>query len=183
MCRVSFLLLKGLWNVKKISISILFIIPIFIVFTTPFLKVFQFEPIRNDLDKNFYIKLSNIQEFQIIYTHSIHLTDVIESYEIEEDDLHIRLLSMKYSDVAIGMPAYAEEGQTLIYEDGFYKLQYDEAILEDFNLYIGDVDYNLKFKYEAKYFDLKKVLGRGETYNFSVQKISLFDWLKGEKVK
>ena len=29
---------------------------------------------------------------------------------------------MEYSDVAIGMPGYAEEGQTLIYEDGKYTL-------------------------------------------------------------
>lgn len=183
MYRVSFLLLKGLLHVKKLALILVIIIAIFIVFTTPFIKVFQFEQIRDDSGKTYYIKLNKTNEFQMIFTHSIHLTDVIESYEIEEEGLQIRLISMKYSDVAIGMPAYAEEGQTLIYKNGFYTLQYEEAILQDFNLYIGDVDYDLKFKYEAKELDLKKILGRGKVYNFSIQEISLFDWMKGEKVK
>ena len=90
---------------------------------------------------------------------------------------------MQYSDVAIGMPAYAEEGQTLIYEDGVYTLSYEDAVLNDFNLYIGDVDHGLTFKYEAGQFNLKELLGKGQTYNVSIQTISLLDWWKGEKLQ
>ena len=45
-----------------------------------------------------------------------------------------QLVSMEYSDVAIGMPGYAEEGQTLIYEDGIYTLQYMMQHLKEFHL-------------------------------------------------
>lgn len=141
----------------------------------------QFEQKRVEMGNTYYIKVTNENSFQIVFTHSIHLTDVIETYEI--GDTNFRLLSMQYSDVAIGMPAYAEDGQTLIYEDGIYTLSYEEESLDDFNLYIGDVDYGLAFKYEAKQVDLKELLGRGNTYNLSIQHISLLDWWKGEKIK
>ena len=59
----------------------------------------------------YYVPLKNTNSFQIRYVHSIHLTDVIESYEVTADQ-KIRLLSMQYEDLAIGLPGYAEEGET-----------------------------------------------------------------------
>lgn len=141
----------------------------------------QFEQQRVEKGHTYYIKVADSKQFQVVFTHSIHLTDVIETYEVQ--DTEIRLLSMQYSDVAIGMPAYAEEGQTLIYEDGVYTLSYEDKVLDDFNLYIGDVDYDLKINYGAQQFNLKEILGRGQTYNLSIQNISLLDWWKGEEMK
>ena len=163
---------------KKISGLLLVFLALYFVITIPFIKVIQLEQQRVDNGQKYYIKMSDNSSFQIVFTHSIHLTDVIETYEVE--DKKIRLLSMQYSDVAIGMPAYAEEGQTLIYEDGVYTLSYKDAVLDDFNLYIGDVDHGLTFKYEARQFNLKELLGKGNTYNLSIQKISMLDWWKGE---
>jgi len=164
--------------VKKISGLLLVFLALYFLITIPFIKVIQLEQQRVDNGQKYYIKMSGNSSFQIVFTHSIHLTDVIETYEVE--DMKIRLLSMQYSDVAIGMPAYAEEGQTLIYEDGVYTLSYKDAVLDDFNLYIGDVDHGLTFKYEARQFNLKELLGKGNTYNLSIQKISMLDWWKGE---
>lgn len=101
----------------------------------------------------YYIDVGSDTLFQIRFTHSIHLTDVLETYEIIDNK--IKMISMEYEDVAIGMPAYAEEGQTLIYEDGKYKL-YSNTILENFVLYVGDVNRDLWFYYEDKEYDLKK---------------------------
>ena len=126
----------------------------------------------------YYLALEDESIFQIVFTHSIHLSDVIETYEVI-DTYDIRLHSMVYSDVAIGMPSYAEEGQTLIYEDGTYTLYYDEAILPNFTLYIGDVDYALKFQYEDKAYDLKGNLSRGKSYLFEIKKVSLYNKMKG----
>ena len=81
----------------------------------------------------YYLPLENELNFKLVFTHSIHLSDVIETYEVMATK-DIQLLSMEYSDVAIGMPGYAEEGQTLIYEDGVYTLSYDDAILAEFHL-------------------------------------------------
>ena len=126
----------------------------------------------------YYLTLEDERRFQIVFTHSIHLSNVIETYEVM-DTYDIRLNSMVYSDVAIGMPSYAEEGQTLIYEDGTYTLYYDEAILPDFSLYVGDVDYSLSFRYEEVDYDLKENLSRGKSYLFEIKKVSIYDKMKG----
>lgn len=148
--------------------------------TVPILDVICFEQQHVEEGKIYYISVNEKDEFQIVFTHTIHLTDVVETYAIEGE--MIRLLSMQYSDVAIGMPAYAEDGQTLIYEDGVYTLSYEDALLQDFNLYIGNVDYDLLFKYEAQQLNLKALLGKGQTYNLSIRSISLLNWWKGEKL-
>src|SRR5699024_6669419 len=59
---------------------------------------------------------------EIIFTHSIHLTDVIGKYVIQ-DDLTIRQEEIVYEEFGIGMPANAEEGETFVYEDGKYKIK------------------------------------------------------------
>ena len=119
--------------------------------------------------------------FQLKFMHSIHLTDVIETYEALETN-ELRLISMEYEDVAIGMPAYAEEGQTVIYEDGKYKLSYEQAVLPNFTLYIGDVDYELSLVHQGEKIDLKKRLQRGKSYLIEVHTISLFHLWTGDEL-
>ncbi|MEO4053835.1 DUF1850 domain-containing protein [Solibacillus sp. CAU 1738] len=125
--------------------------------------------------------MNNEKFFQTKFTHSIHLTDVIESYELLPSR-NIRLVSMEYEDVAIGMPGYAEEGQSLTYENGVYTLRSDDVILKDFTLYIGNVDYDLFFMYEGQVIDLKTELTKGKSYLFQAQKISFYEKMKGVKL-
>lgn len=146
----------------------------------PAIQVFSFEETRTETPTTYYLKVGKEKDFQIVFTHSIHLTDVIESYRVRKDE-RIQLVSMQYSDVAIGMPAHAEEGQTLIYEDGIYTLKYDNHKLKEFTLYIGAVDYDLKFKYTTQLFNLKEQLQKGQSYKFSIKRISIFEYMKGER--
>lgn len=166
---------------KKFVIVLLCFVFLGTIAFFPAIQVFSFVETRTDEPAKYYLKIDKEKQFQIIFTHSIHLTDVIESYEVLTNG-NIKLVSMQYSNVAIGMPAFAEEGQTLIYEDGVYTLKYDNEQLEEFSLYIGDVDYDLKFAYKDEQFDLKEQLQRGKSYLFSIGRISLFDLMKGEKM-
>jgi len=147
----------------------------------PFFPAFTFTETRVEQPTIHFITLEKQDNFQIVFTHTIHLTDVIENYRVRELN-EIQLVSMQYSDVAIGMPGYAEEGQTLSYENGVYTLKYDKAVLTDFILHIGDVDNKLEFYYNEKSFDLKAELDRGKSYVFKVKKISLFEKVKGVKL-
>ena len=164
---------------KRIALllGVLFIVG-FIMLFVPFYKVFSFTETRMNNPKMYYINVSKDESFQILYTHSIHLTDVIETYEATESS-KLKLVSMQYEDVAVGMPAHAEEGQTLIYEDGTYKLTYSDTILEEFTLYIGDIDLDLQLRYDGEVYNLKENLKRGHSYLFRVQIISLYDKLRG----
>lgn len=77
---------------------------------------------------------------------------------------------MEYEDVAVGMPAHAEEGQTLTYENGKYKLEYENTTMDQFTLYIGNIDLDLYVNYGDKNYNLKKSLKRGNSYVFEVKK-------------
>ncbi|HWK23517.1 MAG TPA: DUF1850 domain-containing protein [Ureibacillus sp.] len=162
---------------KTLFLLIIFILGIIFLFS-PIFTVMSFEETRTNNPQRYYINVSKENKFNIRYTHSIHLTDVLEAYEITDSN-QIKLLSMEYEDVAIGMPAHAEKGQTLTYKDGKYKLVFSNQTLDDFSLYIGDINLELAILYEGETYDLKRNLERGGSYLFNIDRISLFDKLRG----
>jgi len=166
---------------KRVLFFLIVLILGIIFLFSPFFAVFSFEETRTNNPQSYYINVSKENNFNIRYTHSIHLTDVIEAYEITDSN-QMRLISMEYEDVAIGMPAHAEEGQTLSYENGKYKLEYSNQIIDAFNLYVGDINLDLAFLYEGKTYDLKKSLGKGHSFLFEIKRISLFDKLRGAEM-
>ncbi|MGN7477059.1 DUF1850 domain-containing protein [Solibacillus silvestris] len=149
-----------------------------VLFFIPFERSITFTKTRIENPVKFFLPLKNEETFQLIFTHSIHLTDVVESYRVLPAD-EFQLLSMEYSDVAIGMPGYAEEGQTLQYEDGIYTLRYTDAKLKEFTLHIGDVEYKLNLEHKGKSIPLKEHLIRGSSYVVAVEKLSFYDKMKG----
>lgn len=149
----------------------------------PFKPVFSFEETRTEHGQVFYIPFNEKQpEFQFVYTHSIHLSDVIENFEVTEDKM-IRALSMEYEDLAIGMPGNAEEGQALTIENGKYILSYEANYMQSFTMHISNISSKQFFYYEDKEYDLKKALKKGSSYLFTLKKISIFHWWKGGSYK
>ena len=164
---------------KKLTIVVFIIIcASFVLCMIPYERSIIFMETRSENPTTYYKELEDVDEFKIIYTHSIHLTDVYESYVALPSNA-IQMLSMEYSDVAIGMPGYAEEGQTLLYENGIYKLQYDDAKLTNFVLHIGNVDFRLDLQHNNETVELKKFLTRGKSYDVRIQKLSLYEKMKG----
>ena len=129
-----------------------------------------------------YLPLEQEKTFHIRYTHSIHLSDVIETYKVT-DNHAIQLSSLEYEDFAIGMPSGAGKGEKFIEKDGKYYITNMSQVFPSFNMMVGDVDRDLALRYEENEFDLKKFLKRGETYTFQVARLSLFDQLRGVKIR
>lgn len=148
------------------------------LFFIPFERSITFTETRTEQPGQFFLPLKNEDTFQLVFTHSIHLTDVIESYKVLSTN-DFQLLTMEYSDVAIGMPSYAEEGQTLRYENGVYTLKYKDAKLKEFTLHIGDVDYKLDLQHKGRIIPLKEQLVRGKSYLIKIKNLSLYDKMKG----
>ena len=163
---------------KRVMTVISFCIVATIFLFLPIDLVFSFTETKTDQPEKFFINILDEETFQIRYTHSIHLTDVVETYEITKSK-ELKLMSMEYEDVAIGMPAYAEEGERLTYENGRYILSYDDKVLSDFTIYIGNIDIDLSFIYDQQSYNLKKHLEKGKSYLFQVERISLFEKWKG----
>ena len=134
---------------KVVPLILFFICTVAILFFIPIKTAFTFTEHRVENPSVYYVPLKNTNSFQIRYVHSIHLTDVIESYEVTADQ-KIRLLSMQYEDLAIGLPGYAEEGETFTVQDGVYTLTYDDNVIDSFVMLIGNVDAELAFRYCRK---------------------------------
>ncbi|MCG7334256.1 DUF1850 domain-containing protein [Sporosarcina sp. ACRSM] len=169
-------------NRKKVFPLILLVSTLLLcAFFIPLKNAFIFIENRSENAETYYLSLKKETQFQIRYVHSIHLSDVLETYNVTADG-QIQLQSMQYEDFAIGLPSYAEEGESLTVEDGVYTLTYDDNVIDSFNLLIGDVDADLAFRYSGKEFDLKKQLERGSSYTFRVSKLSYFQMLKGDNM-
>ncbi|WP_228275865.1 DUF1850 domain-containing protein [Gracilibacillus oryzae] len=69
-----------------------------------------------------YLPVKEGETFHIAFTHSIHLTDVIEKYEVTAD-LEIKQNEIVYEHFGIGMPSNASEGEQFVYENGKYHIK------------------------------------------------------------
>lgn len=124
-----------------------------------------------------YLRIQE-QTFKIKYIHSIHLTEVLESYKILSDD-SLQLTELEYEDFNIGMPSNAGEGETFVEKDGKYFITGMDKRMDEFRLFVGDVDAGLYFLADGEEYDLKKTLVRGKSYTFNVQRLSVYQLLKG----
>lgn len=150
-------------------------------FFMPIKKVLLFTETRAENGEMFYVLLDQGEKFEIRYVHSIHLTDVVESYEVTRDEL-IRMLSMSYENLSIGLPGEAGEGEILELKDGVYTLTYKDRVIDSFRLHIGRVDADLALRYAGVEIDLKKYLEKGKSYEFKVHKMTVYQLMKGEKL-
>lgn len=159
---------------------VLLVVVIISVLLIPFRQAFTFTETRTEQPEMVYRLLSDESEFRIRYVHSIFLTNVYETYQVQRENGMLKFLTMEYEDVGIGLPGYADEGETLsVTEDGIYTLTYQDKVIDSFVLYIGDVDAQLAFGYKGVETDLKAYLQRGHSYEFRVKRLSLYELLKG----
>lgn len=119
--------------------------------------------------------------FQIKYTHSIHLSEVLESYKVLSDNT-LMITELEYEDFNIGMPSNAGEGENFVEKDGKYFIKNMTTELPEFRLFVGDVDAGLSFLIEETEIDLKKTLTRGKSYTFRVQRLTIFELLEGVNI-
>ncbi|HSJ37838.1 MAG TPA: DUF1850 domain-containing protein [Planococcus sp. (in: firmicutes)] len=134
--------------------------------------------INSDTERLAAYSLLTKSHFKIKYTHSVHLSDVIESFEVMPDNT-LKMIELEYEDFNIGMPSNAGEGEVFVEKDGKYFIKNMDRRLPEFRILIGDVDAGLSLLKNGNEHDLKKTLVRGKTYTFRVQRLSFFHQLKG----
>lgn len=120
-------------------------------------------------------------QFQIKYTHSIHLSDVIESFVVLPDNT-LQMVELEYEDFNIGMPSNAGDGELFVEKDGKYYIKNMDRRLPEFRILIGNIDAGLSLVKDGREINLKKALVKGETYTLRVQRLSFFELLKGVNI-
>ena len=160
----------------------LFIVVIFIVliFMVPFKKSIVCKKIHSK-EILAFMPVQKEQTFQIQYTHSIHLSEVKESYKILKNN-DIRQYELMYDDTSIGMPSEAEEGEVFIRKNGHYYIKNMKRDFRKFNLSTGQVVANHRLIYKNKTYPFKNFIKPGTIITIEVKKLSLLQLLKGVNI-
>ncbi|MHC0038682.1 DUF1850 domain-containing protein [Pseudoneobacillus sp. C159] len=129
-----------------------------------------------------YLPLKKLDFFEIKYTHSIHLSNVVESYQATEE-LQIKQYELMYEDFAIGMPANSAEGEVFEEKDGKYFIKNMNRIFPSFDLRLGKVRANHTLIYQNKEYPIASWITPGTLVHFQVKKINFIQMLKGVDIR
>lgn len=125
-----------------------------------------------------YIPISAEDTFKIKYVHSIHLSDVIESYKITEQNV-IQQYELEYEDFAVGMPSEAAAGEIFEVKDGKYRIRNMDRKFESFILRLGQVRANHTLLYKKHSYPLSSVIEPGTRVRVKVERISMIHKMEG----
>lgn len=128
-----------------------------------------------------FIPLKETKEFGLRYTHSIHLTDVLESYKATKNE-SIQLYELMYEDFGVGMPSDAAEGEIFQVRDGKYYLKNMKRILPYFDLRVGQVKANHKVIYNGHPYTLSQFIEPGSKARVKIKKLTIMQQLRGVNI-
>src|SRR5699024_6279185 len=116
--------------------------------------------------------------FQIIFKHSIHLTDVMDNYDIKQNEI-------VYEEFGIGMPSNAEEGETFVYEDGKYHIKDLDNIFPSMNVRNGKTvsETRLAWGNQSEHMVwFNDYFKPGAWFTLKIEKLTLWQYLKGVRM-
>lgn len=166
---------------NKIFVLLLFILFLFMILMyIPYKQALVFVQPESD-DILCYVPISAGETFKIKYKHSIHLSDVIDSYQITEQN-EIRQYELEYEDFAIGMPSEVAEGERFEMKDGKYFIRNMNRKFDHFDLRIGKVRANHTFVQKNVFYPLSLAIEPGTRVRIQVKKISLIQQMEGVNI-
>lgn len=162
-------------------VFIIFAIDLFI----PWKQVLLFEQGRTE-EPIAYLPIKNGDAFDIIFVHSIHLTDVTESYVIKNQQIEQTMI--QFSQYGIGMPAEVHEGERYEYKDGMHHLYVNDVYFDSMNIRNGKTvsNHRLVVKRQGEeQFELKfnDYFVPGDWYKVSIQTLSLWQLWRGVEMQ
>lgn len=159
---------------QSLFLSLLLILCISMI---PYKKALTFQ-LENTGEVLAYIPLGENPEFQIKYTHSIHLSDVVESYEITSNG-EIKQFELEFSDFSIGMPENASDGEVFEQKNGKYYIKNMNRVFPFFDLRTGKVRANHTVIFREKNYVLNEYIEPGTWVRIKVIKMNLYQQWKG----
>jgi hypothetical protein len=147
----------------------------------PFHLAVTFKPQHESSSGFIYLPLEKQDTFQIKYTHSIHLSSVIESYSITRN-LKMKQYELMYEDFAVGMPQDALKGEVFVQKDGKYFIKNMKRIFPYFDLRTGKVRANHTVVFKKKPYPLAKVIAPGTLVRIQIKRLNLFQIMKGVNI-
>jgi hypothetical protein len=171
-----------MFNNKKINFVLFLLTVLFITISLviPYKQALVFLQIENNSAIT-YIPLVTGDSFKIKYKHSIHLTDVIESYRVTKQG-NIRQYELEYENYAIGMPSGASEGEIFEAKDGKYYIKNMKRDFPSFVLRVGQVRANHTLLYKNKAYPLAEYIEPGTRVIVQIKKLNVIQQLRGVSI-
>lgn len=174
--------------IKMLTVSIILLVSIIIIVIIPFKTALVFYQ-ENTNEIEAFLPIHSGESFQIIFKHSIHLTDVVEKYDVTAD-LEIEQTEIIFEEFGIGMPSNAEGEEKFEYKDGKYHISNLNRVFKSINIRNGKTVSEHRLVWESESDDgnkEKKVwfndyFDPGAWFTVKAEKISLMQYLKGVKI-
>lgn len=131
-----------------------------------------------------YLPIQKGDNFQMIYTHSIHLTDVVEKYNVVKDH-KIKQYETVYEHYGIGMPTNAEGDEEFVYENGKYHIKNMNRIFESIDYRNGKTVSKNRIvwgKHAEHLVWFNTYFDPGEWVTIKVKDLSLWEYWKGVEI-
>jgi hypothetical protein len=153
---------------------------IIILMFIPYKQALVFLQVEKN-DELSYVPISTGETFKIKYKHSIHLSDVIESYKVTKQN-EIQQYELEYEEFAVGMPADASEGEAFEIKDGKFYIKNMQREFPSFILRIGQVRANHTLIHQDGSYPLSSYHEPGSRVLIQVKKLSFIQQLKGVNI-
>ncbi|SDJ42091.1 DUF1850 domain-containing protein [Salimicrobium halophilum] len=129
----------------------------------------------------YFLPVSESDHFQLQFIHSVHLSEVVEEYELQKDMLDpVRLI---YEDTAIGMPSNAGEGETFEMKNGKYYISDLQGSHSSLDLNIGQVEAEHTINYKGRSHLLKDTIEAGSWVRIEPKRVSYWELWRGVELK
>lgn len=161
---------------------ILIVLGLIIVFI-PFTQSLVFYE-KNTSNIEAFLPVEDQDEFQIIFTHSIHMSDVVEKYVVLENQ-SIQQFEIVYEEFDVGMPANAEEGEDFVYEDDKYHIKNMENLFSEIKIRNGRTvsEHRLVWGAEQEYItDFNNYFAPGDWFTVRIDNLSLWQMIQGVRI-
>jgi len=157
----------------------LLIVPLFIVGISciPFFHVIAFEN-ENSGKILAYYRIQHENEFSIRYTHSIHLSPVLETYKIGKNNTIIQT-EITYEEFGVGMPENATGKEKFIQKNGKYTITNMNRVHSFLDTRVGKVIANHTFIIDKNEIPFSSFVEPGSWVRVKIRKMNIWEMLKG----
>ncbi len=163
---------------KKISIIIAFVaIVVGIYLHIPYKTFLVFEK-ENSKEVLAYHSINENEVFTISYTHSIHLSEVVEKYKVSKKD-QIILTELIYESYGIGMPSNAYGNEKFEKKDGKIYITKMNRTFQLIDVRISKVVANHQLVIKKNHIQLEEYLNSGSWVRIKFRKLNAMEVLKG----
>jgi len=169
--------------IQLVFVIILMIISLFILM--PMKQALLFYE-RNSDEIAAYLPLQTGQTFDITFVHSIHLSDVVEKYEIKEDQT-IKQYEIVFEQFGIGMPSTVDDSEQFVYENGKYHIKNMNQVFDSMKIRNGKTVSHHRLTWRDHHGNTYTVpfndyFEQGNWYTLKVERISLLTSWKEVKI-